>query len=114
MKKYLLCFGMIAFVLTLGVSGVFADDNAFTKLGRGMANIVISPAEVYTQSLLLTKDNEASVAVFGGIGKGVAMFVVREFVGVYDVLTFPFPVPAGYRPLIEPATTFTDWENRKP
>jgi hypothetical protein len=40
------------------------------------------------------------------------MFVVREVVGVYDVITFPIPFPKGYKPVFNPATTFTDWNTR--
>lgn len=111
MKKYLLALGVAVFVLTGLVSSALAEeDNAFTKFGRGMANIVISPGEFYTQPVLLSKNNASSTSIFGGLLKGAAMFVAREAVGVYEVLTFPFPLPKGYRPIIEPATTFTDWE----
>ncbi len=115
MKKYLLAFGVVALALISLVStSRAAEDNAFTKFGRGMANIVISPGELYTQPLLLSKNNDAPVAIFGGLLKGTAIFLAREGVGIYEVLTFPFPMPKGYRPIIEPATTFTDWDTRKP
>ena len=114
MKKYILILGIAAFILTNPVSAVLADDNAFTKFGRGMANIAISLGELYTQPLLLSKDHASSTSMFGGLMKGTAIFIAREFVGVYEVLTFPFPVPKDYKPIIEPATTFTDWDARKP
>jgi hypothetical protein len=28
--------------------------------------------------------------------------VVRPLVGVYELVTAPFPVPAGYRPILQP------------
>lgn len=106
---------MAAFFLMHLVSTASAsDETAFTKFGRGIANIAISPGELYAQPMLLSKDHAASISIFGGLLKGIAMFVAREFVGVYEVLTFPFPVPKGYRPIIEPATTFTDWDIRQP
>jgi len=37
-----------------------------------------------------------------GIAKGLGMIVSRELVGVYEVVSAPFPVPAGYRPPISP------------
>ena len=114
MKKNLLALGIIALVLMSLTSVAFAGDNAFTKFGRGMANIAISPGELYTQPLLLSKTSEPAVAVFGGFCKGLAIFIAREVVGVYEVLTFPFPLPKGYGPIIEPATTFTDWDTRRP
>lgn len=115
MKKHLLVLGIAACILLSGFSvASAADENAFTKFGRGMANIVISPGELYTQPVLLMKDQADSTAIFGGLLKGVAMFLVREVVGVYEVVTFPIPFPKGYRPIIQPATTFTDWDTRKP
>lgn len=112
MKKNLLAFGIAALVLTMGLSPAFADDNAFTKFGRGMANIVISPAELYAQPMLLSKTLEPSIAIFGGFCKGIAMLIAREAVGIYEIVTFPVPVPKGYRPIIKPDTTFTDWDTR--
>ena len=114
MKKYFLVFGVAAFVLISLVSAAFADDNAFTKFGRGMANIAVSPGELYTQPLLLSKNSEPLIAIFGGLFKGISMLIVREAVGVYEVITFPLPFPKEYRPIIEPATTFTDWDTRQP
>ena len=114
MKKYFLVLGVALFVFMGLVSGASAEDNAFTKFGRGMANIVISPGELYAQPILLTKNQADSTSIFGGLLKGVAMFAAREVVGVYEVLTFPFPLPKGYGPIIKPATTFTDWNARQP
>ena len=114
MKKYLLVLGVAALVWMGLVPAASADDNAFTKFGRGMANIVISPGELYAQPLLLSKSSESSIAIFGGLCKGISMFIAREVVGVYEVVTFPVPLPKGYKPIIKPATTFTDWDTRKP
>ena len=111
MKKYILALGIAAFVLLSGISAASADDNAFTKFGRGAANIVTSPGELYTQPILLTKDHAASTSIFGGLLKGTAVFLMREVVGIYEIITFPIP---PYGPIIEPATTFTDWDTRKP
>ena len=114
MKKYLLVFGMAAFVFASLLPRSIADDNAFTKFGRGMANIVISPAELYTEPILLSKDHDTTTAFFGGLFKGVVMIVAREIVGIYEVVTFPLPIPKGYQPIIKPATVFTDWDIRQP
>jgi putative exosortase-associated protein (TIGR04073 family) len=115
MKKSMLVLGIAAFILmNLITVAVAAEDNAFTKFGRGMANVVISPAELYAQPVLLSKDHEIPIAFFGGLFKGISMFLVREVVGVYEMVTFPIPLPKGYRPLFEPATTFTDWSTRYP
>jgi len=114
MKKYILGLGAAVLVLISGTSPVLAKDDAFTKFGRGVANIVTAPGELYTQPWLLSKDHATSVAICGGILKGAALIVAREVVGVYEVLTFPFPIPKDYRPIIKPVTPFTDWDTRQP
>lgn len=113
MKKFILILGIAVFIFTNLIPAVFAEDDAFTKFGRGMANILISPAELYAQPWLLMKDQPIPIAICGGLMKGIAMLVAREAVGIYEVLTFPIPVPSGYRAIIEPSTTFTDWDARK-
>lgn len=30
------------------------------------------------------------------------MFITRELVGVYELLTTPFPIPAGFKPILSP------------
>jgi len=36
------------------------------------------------------------------LAKGVGMTIVRTGAGVYETVTFPFPIPEGYTPVIEP------------
>ena len=36
-----------------------------------------------------------------GVIKGIVGIVVRELVGVYEIVTFPIPVSAGYRPILD-------------
>jgi len=86
--------------------------DAFTKLGRGLTNIIEGPFELYAQTVLASPKTETVYAFFTGVTRGLAMFVVREFVGIYDIVTFPIPVPKNYQPLIQPATTFTDFSQR--
>ena len=112
MKKYFGVLSIAALALLLGTSAAFAGDNAFTKFGRGMANIVISPTEIYAQPVLLSQTTEPAIAIFGGLIKGLSMFVVREVLGVYEVVTFPIPNLHGYGPIMNPATTYTDWNSR--
>lgn len=114
MKKHILVLGAAALVLMSGISPAFAEDDAFTKFGRGVSNILTSPGELYTQPWLLSKDHATSTAIAGGLLKGVALIVAREAVGIYEVLTFPLPFPKNYGPIIKPATTFTDWDTRQP
>jgi putative exosortase-associated protein (TIGR04073 family) len=35
-----------------------------------------------------------------GLAKGVGMTAARILSGVYEVATFPLPIPAGYKPIL--------------
>jgi len=52
----------------------------------------------------IVKETEAKgpVGIPVGLAMGVGMIVTRELVGVYEFLSAPFPVPAGFRPILRP------------
>src|SRR5213592_3232328 len=54
------------------------------------------------------KHGAAGVPV--GVAKGLGMIVSRELVGVWEVVSAPFPVPAGYRPPISPEFPWSYFE----
>ncbi len=63
-----------------------------TKLGRGLENIVTSPAEIpCTMSKEMHKGNPAA-GFFTGFAKGTGLFVWRAFVGVTEVASFMIPM----------------------
>jgi hypothetical protein len=61
------------------MSAASAEDGPFTKFGRGMSNIVLSPRNS-TCSRCSSQGPTSSIAIFGGIAKGLVMFVAREVV----------------------------------
>ena len=78
------------------------DNGPAVKLGRGLTNVVMGPTEMVTQVKEMGKKENAFTALFGGFFKGVGMFLVREVTGIYEIITFPIPIPRGYRPLTDP------------
>lgn len=86
--------------LTFAVSGVQADTAA-QKFGRGLAGMTCGFLELPGN---IVKETEAKgpVGVPVGLAIGVGMIVTRELVGVYEFLSAPFPVPAGFRPILRP------------
>jgi putative exosortase-associated protein (TIGR04073 family) len=38
-----------------------------------------------------------------GVLEGLSWGIARTLVGIYEVLTFPFPIPEGYRPIYTPS-----------
>ena len=103
----------IVWAIVLGVILNFASygycQDAFRKLGRGVANVALSPVELPKNVAdAYYKHHTLSESVIFGIPKGIADMVIRCAAGVYDIVTFPFPIPEDYRPVLMPEYI---WEN---
>ena len=85
----------------------YAQDPA-KKLGRGLANILTGwvelPKNIYDTSV---EENVLSGLTMG-LAKGVGMTIVRTGAGVYEAVTFPFPIPEDYQPVLEPEFVFSE------
>lgn len=85
----------------------FAQDPA-KKLGRGLANVLTGwvelPKNIYDTSV---EENVLSGLTMG-LAKGVGMTIVRTGAGVYETVTFPFPIPEDYQPVLEPEFVFSE------
>ncbi len=90
----------LAAVFLVGISGpVFAHD-AGQKLGRGLANVATGWVEIPKQVGLQGRETNAWDAFTKGLAKGFVHAFARTTVGAYEIISFPFPVPEGYRPII--------------
>jgi len=87
------------------------DYGPVDKLGRGLANMVTGVLAFPGSIAEGAHENGAEGAAVG-IGKGLARTVARELVGVYEFITFPLPVPRGYRPIMEPAYPWEYFQDR--
>jgi putative exosortase-associated protein (TIGR04073 family) len=95
-------FAAIVIVIILGLtlaSPAYCDD-MFKKLGRGFCNLVTFPLEVPEQIQRTNIDEGPMAALTWGPIKGISMMCVRAAAGAYEVLTFPFPIPKDYKPLL--------------
>ncbi len=105
-------FGMAGFVsvvlLLSFVTTAFPADlvppPAAQKAVRGLAStglgvLVEVPKTVYYDTLEDGPLYGLTVGVLEGLSWGIA----RTLVGVYEVVTFPFPIPEGYRPIYKPS-----------
>jgi putative exosortase-associated protein (TIGR04073 family) len=104
MKKRFLQVAVIhavAVVVILGSAVCFASD-PFTKLGRGVANTLTGwvelPKNIYNTSV----EDNAFTGMTLGLAKGAGMILVRTGAGIYEIATFPFPLPEDYRAILEP------------
>ena len=97
--------GLIA-ALALTASAVCFAQDPFTKLGRGVANTLTGwvelPKNIYSTSV---EDNALAGATLG-LAKGAGMTIVRTGAGIYEIATFPFPLPENYKPILEPEYVF--------
>ena len=79
------------------------------KLGRGVCNAVTFPFEIPNQIQRTNNTDGPMAAYTWGVLKGVGMTALRAVVGVYEIVTFPFPFPEGYKPILtDPEFIFED------
>ena len=83
----------------------FAQD-AFTKLGRGVANTLTGWVELPKNIYQTSVDQNAFSGMTLGLAKGAGMTIVRTGAGIYEVVTFPFPLPQDYKPILDPEYVF--------
>jgi putative exosortase-associated protein (TIGR04073 family) len=81
-------------------------QNAGRKLGRGVANLLFGIVEVPNQITHTTAERGGAAGSTFGVGKGLMRWIGRELTGVYEIVTFPLPLPKGYKPIMKP-----EWPN---
>ena len=98
---FLLVF-MIA-VTMIGFSSVAYAQGMGTKLERGAVNTVTGlVGEVYVKIGEDTRDGNWFGGFFTGLVKGLGYGVGRTVIGAYELVTFPIPLPSGYRQIMDP------------
>ena len=106
MKKLIVISLMLGLVGTaLGdIQEPPANDYGPTrKLGRGLSNFFIAPAEVFvTVTTINTYDGNSTAAGYGVV-RGVGRSGARHVAGLIEMLTFPFPIwRDSYYPILPP------------
>ncbi|MFH1406998.1 MAG: exosortase system-associated protein, TIGR04073 family [Candidatus Omnitrophota bacterium] len=101
---------LIVIVVALCIIGIaqygYAQD-AGRKLLRGIGNVATGWLEIPNQ---IYKESVASNVLVGltwGTVKGAGWTVVRTVTGAYEIVTFPFPIPSGYEPIVQPEYVFS-------
>ena len=103
---------LIVISLMLGVVGTALGDiqdppandyGPTRKLGRGLSNFFIAPAEVFvTVTTVNTYDGNSTAAGYGVV-RGVGRSGARHIAGLIEMLTFPFPIwRDSYYPMLPP------------
>jgi putative exosortase-associated protein (TIGR04073 family) len=73
-----------------------------SKLGRGMANLGMGWMEFPKQIYVVGKEEGWFLGLTRGPVDGLGMTLARTVAGIYEVFTFPIPIPPHYQPLIQP------------
>lgn len=80
------------------------DYGPTRKLGRGLANFFLAPAEIPATIAKINKDEGNSAAAGYGVVRGVGRSAVRHIAGLVEIFSFPFPTRYGtYYPLLPDA-----------
>ena len=94
--------------MAISVVALAEDNNALTKLGRGLANAVTGVVEVPKQIYLVSKEREPVTGITYGTAKGICYGLLRTGAGVYDSVTFA--IPPYDKPIMEPEYAFEGWQ----
>ena len=95
----------LAAVALVGAMVVPADAEAQTardKFNRGFSAVALGILEVPGTIVEEAKASNPIQGLVVGLVKGSFRFARRELVGIYELLTFPAAVPAGYEKIVEP------------
>jgi putative exosortase-associated protein (TIGR04073 family) len=87
-----------------------SDNNAMSKLGRGFAGVTTGFLELPGNMVAVGRDEGALGAMTIGFAKGLGMIPVRELVGVYEIVSSPFPPPGHYEPVLDPQYPWSYFE----
>lgn len=88
---------------------MIAEKMSF-KLVRGVTNVVTSPLEIPTQTILTVRRHGAVGAIVGPV-KGVGMMLYRGVIGFAEAVFFLVPQPGYYEPMIDPPFVWDEWQN---
>jgi putative exosortase-associated protein (TIGR04073 family) len=77
-------------------------QSAGRKVGRGLAAMTTAFLEVPGNMVAAERGRGPAEGLPVGFAIGCGMIVPRILVGVYEFVTAPFPLPAGYRPILRP------------
>ena len=79
------------------------DSNAGDKALRGLANIMTGVMAFPGEIRQTWNEDGPAMGLTVGVAKGVSMIVMRELVGVLELLSSPAPWPNGdFSPILEP------------
>ena len=79
---------------------------AVKKLARGATNTFTGWVEVPKRIQETSQESGAGAGFTWDLLRGLGYGFFRTAAGLYEVITFPFPAPPGYAPVIQPEFVF--------
>ena len=77
------------------------DYGPTRKLGRGISNFFLAPAEITVTIATMNKQEGNSSAAGYGVVRALGRTAMRHGAGLFEILTWPFPVwRASYYPIL--------------
>ena len=111
MKKQVMAV-VLALAIGLTAAPAFAEQDTgrlvMQKLFRGLANAATGWMEIPKQMSKVWSEQGPWKGSTIGFGQGIGYAVVRSVVGGYEIVTFPFPVPPDYQPVMQPEFVLSD------
>lgn len=110
-KSQLIMVAAVLLITVLFASVSFASEEAYRKsqaadmgqkLGRGFLNILTGWIEIPKNIARVSRETDPFSGAVVGFIQGVGWAWGRTISGVYDVFTFPLPIPKDYEPLMDP------------
>lgn len=113
MTRRLIGFALVMTVLVLCAAGpAWAEQETgallVNKLFRGIVNAATGWLEIPKQMSVTWQESGPSMGASWGFLKGIGYAVARSVSGAYEIVTFPFPIPEGYRPIMQPEYVLSD------
>lgn len=96
-------FSLAMFIFCLFLPSGYAD-NPMDKLSRGLINLVTSPGEYLVHTFKQHEKHFPARAFVQTAFYGTYYMLVRVAAGIYEIATFPIPLPGNYKSVIQPET----------
>ena len=103
---------LLAFLLPAVAGAV--EYTAARKAGRGLAGLTCGFLEIPGNIVKETQAHGAAQGFSLGFTLGLGHAVLRTLVGAFELVTSPFPVPEGFKPVIEPEFPWGYFDESKP
>ena len=98
----------VGFSLDYGREKDYAFEKIARKLSRGVVNVFTGWIEIPKKIAEAWEDQDPFTGfVVGGV-RGFGWAWVRTSAGLYDVVTFAFPYPNDYEPMLKPEFVLAD------